>query len=175
MQLTIRHTWKIIVFVGAAAYVAAQTSGSKIAQPPRVDSLKNQQAVTIGPGDPKSWFAIPPDHILWLKNNDGSPRENAYLIGQGNKPGLYIQLVRWPPHTTARAHSHPDDRYVVVLSGTFYHGRGDKFDANQLEKRSTGTFFTEPGGVGHFGATKDEGVVLYFVGTGPSRTDQIEK
>jgi quercetin dioxygenase-like cupin family protein len=173
MQLTIRDTWPVVVFVCAAAYVAAQTPRERTAQPQRPP--ENQQAVTTGPGDLKSWFAIPPDHILWSKNNDGSPRENAYLIGQGNKPGLYIQLVRWPPHTTATAHSHPDDRYVVVLSGTLYHGRGDKFDVNKLEKRSTGTFFTEPGGVGHFGATNDEGVVLYFVGTGPSRTDQIEK
>jgi hypothetical protein len=27
----------------------------------------------------------------------------------------------------------------------------------------------------HFGMTKDEGVVLYFVGTGPSTTDNLEK
>lgn len=124
---------------------------------------------------PNGWFSIPPDQIHWMKMTDGSPRENAYVVGARGKPGLYIELVKWPPHTTAKAHSHPDDRYVVVLSGTFYHGHGDKFDAAKLEKRSTGTFFTEPGGIAHFGATKDEGAVLYFVGTGPSRTDPIEK
>jgi len=125
--------------------------------------------------DPKNWFSIPPDHIRWTKMTDGSPREIAYLVGARNKPGLYIELVKWPPQATAKAHSHPDDRYVMVLSGTFYHGHGNKFDAAKLEKRSTGTFFSEPGGVAHFGATKDEGCVLYFVGTGPSRTDPIEK
>ena len=124
---------------------------------------------------PKGWFSIPPDQIHWTKMTDGSPREIAYLVGARTKPGLYIELVKWPPHASAKAHSHPDDRYVVVLSGTFYHGHGDKFDAAKLEKRSTGTFFSEPGSVAHFGATKDEGAVLYFVGTGPSRTDPIEK
>jgi len=96
-------------------------------------------------------------------------------VGDRAKPGLYIQLVRWPPHTINKAHSHPDDRYAVVLTGTFYHGYGDKFDASKLEKRSTGTYFTEPARLRHFGITKDEGAVLYFVGTGPSTTDDPEK
>jgi hypothetical protein len=50
------------------------------------------------------------------------------------------QLVRSPPHTINKAHSHPDDRYAVVLKGTFYHGFGDKFGENKLEIRPVGTF-----------------------------------
>jgi hypothetical protein len=50
-----------------------------------------------------------------------------------------------------------------------------KFDESKLEERPAGSFFTEPKGVRHFGMTKDEGVVLYFVGTGPSTTDNLEK
>jgi hypothetical protein len=74
-----------------------------------------------------------------------------------------------------KAHSHPDDRYVIVLRGTFYHGIAEKFDESKLEARPVGSFLTEPKGVRHFGMTKDEGVVLYFVGTGPSTTDNLEK
>ena len=96
-------------------------------------------------------------------------------MGDRAKPGLYIQLVRWPPHATLKAHSHPDDRYVMVLRGTFYHGIGEKFDESKLEARPAGSFFTEPKGVRHFGMTKDEGTILYFVGTGPSTTDNLEK
>jgi hypothetical protein len=62
-----------------------------------------------------------------------------------------------------------------VLSGSFYHGKGEKFDSDKLERRSAGTFFSEPAGVAHFGATKDEPALLYFVGVGPDRTDWIEK
>ena len=83
--------------------------------------------------------------------------------------------MRWPPHTINKAHSHPDDRYVVIVSGTFYHGYGDKFDAGKLELRPAGSFFTEPAGLRHFGITKDEGTILYFVGTGPSTPDEQEK
>jgi quercetin dioxygenase-like cupin family protein len=120
-------------------------------------------------------LAIELDKIPWQKNPDGSGRELATVVGDRKQPGLYIQLVRWPAHTTAKAHSHPDDRYAVVLSGTFYHGFGEKFDASKLERRPSGSFFTEPARLRHFGMTKDEGTVLYFVGTGPSTNDDIAK
>ena len=63
----------------------------------------------------------------------------------------------------------------MVLRGTFYHGIGEKFDESKLEERPAGSFFTEPKGVRQFGIPKDEGTVLYFVGTGPSTTDNLEK
>ena len=77
--------------------------------------------------------------------------------------------------STRKGHTHPEDRYAVVVSGTFYHGRGSNFDEAKLEKRIAGAFFTEPAGVAHFGAAKDEPVILYFFGTGPDRTDVVEK
>jgi quercetin dioxygenase-like cupin family protein len=120
-------------------------------------------------------FAIELDKIEWKKNPNGSPLEFASLVGDRTKPGLYIQLVRWPPHTVNKAHSHPDDRYAMVLRGTFYHGYGDKFDESKLETRPAGTYFTEPARLRHYGITKDEGTVLYFVGMGPSTSDDPEK
>jgi hypothetical protein len=52
---------------------------------------------------------------------------------------------------------------------------GEKFDESILDARSAVSFFTEPKGVRHLGMMKDEGVVLYFAGTGPSTTDNLEK
>ena len=120
-------------------------------------------------------FAFEPAKIPWEKDPHGGPLERATLVGDRSKPGLYIQLVRWPPHTLNKAHSHPDDRYALVVSGTFYHGYGDKFDESKLEARPAGSFFTEPARLRHFGVTKDEGAILYFVGTGPSTNDDPEK
>ena len=139
-------------------------------------AAQNQIGATAQPGIdvPKGWFAISPDQRKWNKLDDMG-RQTAVLFGDQSKPGLYGMLVKWPPNATAKAHSHPDERYALVVSGTFYHGHGDKFNANKLERRSTGTVFSEPAGVAHFGATKDEGAILYFVGMGPNRTDPIEK
>jgi uncharacterized RmlC-like cupin family protein len=124
---------------------------------------------------PRVPLVILPDKIPWTRNSDPDTRETAYVVGALAKHGMYIQLVKWLPNTTAKAHSHSDDRYGFVISGTFYHGIGDRFDAGKLEARPAGTFFTEPHGVAHFGASRTEGTVLYFVGTGPSTTTQIER
>src|SRR5262252_7344293 len=72
-------------------------------------------------------FAIELDKIQWRKL-PFSPLEISTLVGDSNKPGLYINVVRWPPNARFKAHSHPDERYAVVLSGTFYHGFGDTFE-----------------------------------------------
>jgi hypothetical protein len=39
-----------------------------------------------------------------------------------------------------KAHSHPDDRYVMVLRRTSYHGIGEKFDESKLEARPAAVF-----------------------------------
>lgn len=115
------------------------------------------------------------DQVKWTKMADGSGRETADLFGDRSKRELFGYLVKWPKNAIAKAHSHPDDRHGMVLSGTFYHGHGIQFDFRTLERRSRGTYFTEPARDPHFGATKDEETVLYFVGIGPDRIDQIEK
>jgi quercetin dioxygenase-like cupin family protein len=133
------------------------------------------QQMPVITADTVPLFAIDVDKMAWSKIPGLGPQEFATVVGDRAKPGLYIQLVRWPPHAVLKAHSHPDHRYVGVLRGTFYHGIADKFDESKLEVRPAGSFFTEPKGVRHFGMTKDEGTILYFVGTGPSTTDNLEK
>jgi quercetin dioxygenase-like cupin family protein len=119
--------------------------------------------------------SIPFENVKWTKMTDGSGRETATLFGDRSKAELFGYLVKWPPNTIAKAHSHPDNRHAMVMSGAFYHGHGSRFDANALQARSKGTYFTEPAGEPHYGATKGEESVLYFVGIGPDRTDAVER
>lgn len=129
-----------------------------------------------GPGSPQfpsAELAVKPEMMKWVKTNDPG-RDAATLKGDPSKPGLYINIIRWKPNAKNMPHKHPDERYGIVLSGTFYLGHGTKFDPAKLETLPAGTFFTEPAGDPHFGVTKDEGVLLYFVGTGPSRSDYVE-
>jgi hypothetical protein len=104
---------------------------------------------------PMPTVSIALDQLTWTKMTDGSGRETADLFGDRTKADLYGYLVRWPKKAIAKAHSHPDDRHAIFLSGTFYLGHGHKFDAARLERRSHGTYFTEPAGEPHFGATRD--------------------
>jgi len=115
------------------------------------------------------------NELKWTRSTDGTGREIADVFGDRSKAELFGYLVKWPKNTIAKAHSHPDARHAIVLAGTFYHGHGTRFEAGKLERRSAGTYFTEPAGDPHFGATRNQEAVLYFVGIGPDRTDAIEK
>jgi len=110
----------------------------------------------------------------WTWTPSQSGRENAYLLGHPSKPGPYIYATKWPPHSKALAHKHPDARYAMVLQGVHYIGYGEKYDEAKLHGHAPGTWFTEPANQGHFGLTKDEGAILYFYGMGPSAFDPLE-
>jgi hypothetical protein len=110
----------------------------------------------------------------WKWEPSASGRANAYLHGHPKQPGAYIYATRWPAHSQALAHTHPDARYAIVLQGVHYIGYGDKYDESKLHRHEAGTWFTEPARQGHFGLTKDEGAVLLFYGMGPSRLDPLE-
>src|ERR1700686_3233682 len=51
------------------------------------------------------------------------------LFGDPSKAGFYAILLFVPAQTTIQAHSHRDDRVAVVVSGTWYFGYCDGFDA----------------------------------------------
>jgi uncharacterized RmlC-like cupin family protein len=55
-----------------------------------------------------------------------------------------------PANTTIQAHSHRDDRMATVVSGTWYFGYGDRFDAKSLKKLPGGSVYSEPGAHNHF-------------------------
>ena len=66
-----------------------------------------------------------PSEIPWKAGN-GS--EQAVLVGDPTKPGLYVVLQKWLPHNNSRPHYHPNDRFIQVLSGTWWVQTGAKYD-----------------------------------------------
>ena len=57
-----------------------------------------------------------PDQIKWVTSASGA--STAVVLGDPEKPGLYIQLNKWSPGHMSRPHWHPNDRYITVISGT---------------------------------------------------------
>lgn len=100
--------------------------------------------------------------------------EIAALVGASNKPGAYVERVRFPANTISAAHSHPEDRTYTVISGTWYVGYGDAFDPAKLKALPPGSFYTEPANVTHFSLTKDESVLVQISGNGPSATRFVD-
>lgn len=97
----------------------------------------------------------------------------ATLAGDMGKAGLYAARVRIPDQLRVLPHTHPDDRLVVVLSGTLHVGFGERFDPGLMKAMPAGSFFTEPAGQPHFAWARAGDVILQVSGTGPSGTTYV--
>jgi quercetin dioxygenase-like cupin family protein len=117
--------------------------------------------------DPSGVTTKTPDQIEW-KDNGGNL--TATLVGDPGKPGLYVQMLTWKKgNNFSRPHFHPNDRFITVLSGTWWVGTGNKFDpANLTVPMKAGTFVTHFGKGVHWDGAKDEDTTLLIIGEGPA-------
>ena len=115
--------------------------------------------------DPKAISIQLPKDIKWTKGN-GS--EQAILVGDPSKPGLYVVLTKWLPHNDSRPHFHPNDRYITVLSGTWWVNTGAKYDPAGFKPVPAGGFVVHTGKEIHYDGAKDEECILLITGMGPA-------
>jgi quercetin dioxygenase-like cupin family protein len=116
-----------------------------------------------------------PQDIVYKSPIAGYP-EMATVYGDTAKSGIYVQRVKFAPGFKIMPHWHPDEvRTVVVLSGTFYFGYGEKWDESKLKALPAGTFFTEPPRAPHFAWAKDGEVMLQITGVGPTSVTMVEQ
>ncbi len=113
-----------------------------------------------------------PKEIPWVASPSGSVQ--AILAGDPEKPGLYIVLTKWTPHHMSRPHFHPNDRYVTVISGTWWVGTGTKYDPDSTIPIPAGSFVVHTGKQIHYDGAKDAEVVLQIVGMGPATSTPAE-
>ncbi len=131
-------------------------------------------AAAQAPGpDPKVMSYTLPKDIKWVENKNGSAQ--AILAGDPSKPGLYVVLTKWHAHHMSHPHFHPNDRYVTVLSGTWWVGWGDKYAPDTTYPLPTGSTVTHYGKQIHYDGAKDADVVLEIVGMGPATSTDAEK
>src|SRR5580658_91570 len=114
-----------------------------------------------------------PDQIPWKLNPNGA--DNAVLYGDPAKPGLYIVLVRWHAGHMSHPHFHPNDRFITVISGTWWVGTGTKFDPDATVPMPVGSFVTHYGKQVHYDGAKDADCVLEIVGEGPATATPAEE
>ena len=95
--------------------------------------------------------------------------------GDPNKDGLYTIMLYVPANTRIAAHQHRDDRVATVVSGTWYFGYGDEFNAGALKALPAGSYYTEPPRRAHFAETRTEPVIVQISGIGPSDTQFINQ
>lgn len=116
--------------------------------------------------DPKAISIKLPDEIHWVANPGGS--ESAVLVGDPSKPGLYVVLNKWKAHNNSKPHSHPNDRFITVISGTWWMGTGTDYQPDNLKPVPAGSFVTHYGKEIHYDGARDGDVILQIVGMGPA-------
>ena len=105
---------------------------------------------------------------LEFKGPEGGANKTATLFGDPSKPGLYVQITKRGPNVWSQPHSHPNERFITVLAGTFLIGTGAKFDKNNTVAIGPGGVVHDiPGGM-HYDGTGPEGATLEFIAMGPA-------
>ena len=114
-----------------------------------------------------------PDQFEW-KGSGGN--RSAVLAGDPEKPGLYVVINKWlKGNNFSKPHFHPNDRYIVVLQGTWWVGSGPKFDPANTTPMPTGSFVTHFAKQVHWDGAKDEDTVLLIMGEGPATSTAAEE
>ena len=107
-----------LTFVRAAVFV------TMLCAPSLVGSVYAQSADT-------SVVKLPQD--IEFKGLCRARRKQLSCTATLTKPGVFVSRVRFSPGWKDQPHWHPDEvRTVVVLSGTFYFGSGDKWDESKF-------------------------------------------
>jgi quercetin dioxygenase-like cupin family protein len=118
--------------------------------------------------DPKAITIQLPENIQWGPVN-ANGTQVAPIIGDQSKPGFYVLLARWKEGNFSKPHTHENDRYITVISGTWWVGTGDKWETEKAVPVPAGSVVTHYGKQVHWdGAQAGKGdAVILVVGMGP--------
>ena len=124
--------------------------------------------------DSKAVEFITPENIKWVRNAAGT-NETAVLFGDPEKPGPYVIRLRWLPGNMSRPHYHQNDRFFVVISGTWWLGTGEKFDPDSTVPAPAGSYVIHKAKQVHYDGAKKEPTAIQVWGMGPATSIPAEK
>ena len=112
--------------------------------------------------------AILPEDIEWKPFPAFPPSVRlAVVVGEPSKIGPYVIRVKVPAGERLMPHKHPEDRIYTVMSGVFYIGLGEEFEADKLEAYPPGAVIILPGNTWHFHWAKSGEYVTQISAIGP--------
>jgi quercetin dioxygenase-like cupin family protein len=118
--------------------------------------------------------AILPEEIDWKPFAGFLPSVRlAVVVGQPLQDGPYTIRVKVPRGVKLMPHTHPEDRLYTVISGLFYIGLGDEFDAEKLQAYPPGGVVILPGNTSHFHWAKSGDYITQVTAIGPLGLEYI--
>ena len=135
-------------------------------------SAKKPAVVSAADLNPAAIMITPPKDIKWVEGAGGAA--NAILAGDPNKPGIYVELTKWHGGHMSRPHFHQNDRFIYVISGTWWVGTGTKYDPDSTKPVQAGSYVTHYAKQIHYDGSKEGDTVLEIVGMGPATSTPAE-
>ena len=158
---------RILVIGSAAASLFAATRQAG-AQSSDRDARPHQPGETV-------FRAVLPEDIDWKPFPAFPPSVRlAVIVGEPSKPGPYAIRVKVPAGVKLMPHWHPEDRIYTVISGVFYIGLGDRFDADRLQAYPAGSVIVLPGNTSHFHWAKSGEYVSQVTAIGPLGLEYLD-
>ncbi|QJR09767.1 hypothetical protein DSM104443_00817 [Usitatibacter rugosus] len=117
-------------------------------------------------------YKMPAD-LTWTESSANPGLSSAVLYGDPAKPGPYAVRNRFKPGSFSRPHFHPNDRVIVVLSGTWWIGTGEKFDPESTKAMPPGSVTVHYGGKVHYDGAKTEPCEILIYGIGPATSTRV--
>lgn len=119
----------------------------------------------------EAFRAFTPQDIRWTQRKSNPDVFHAALHGDQAAAGPYAYRIRAQAGHVLAPHTHPDERTVTVISGTYWSAIGTRFERANLVAYPAGSFYVIPAGVPHYSAVLEGETVFQEAGIGPSRVD----
>lgn len=164
------------VAMGCAQQPAAPAEEQAAAGQPAAAPAEDRQA-PMGRFPDREFLRQQIDKFQW-RATEGNKLgvETVVLEGDPSKPGYYLTINHFPPGVMSRPHYHPDERYCVVLRGTWYTGEGKEWltGKDQTVGLKPGEYMRHPAGGPHYDGAIDEDVWVAIAGYGPTSATVID-
>ena len=153
---------------GAGAAAVAQSATAPAAVP--------SGTVTLPTGYPERPFArVEFDKLTWRPTEGNTLGvETAVVEGDPSKPGYYLTINHFPAGVMSRPHYHPDERYVIVLRGTWHTDEGEVFRPKETVPLKPGDFMRHPKDGPHYDGALNEDTWVAISGYGPTKATVID-
>jgi hypothetical protein len=132
--------------------------------------------VTLPTGYPERPFVrVEFDKLTWRATEGNTLGvETAVVEGDPSKPGYYLTINHFPAGVMSRPHYHPDERYVIVLRGTWHTDEGKEFRPAQTLPLKPGDFMRHPKEGPHYDGALNEDTWVAISGYGPTKATVID-
>ena len=111
---------------------------------------------------------------LFLQIEQTDPSGTTPVFGNPAEPGMYVTRERIAANTKNRPRYYDQDRWVTVLKGTWWVGKGDVFRQDRLVAVREGGMMYQPANFKHYDTAGTGEVLLQITGIGPIKSTHAE-